>query len=121
MRSKRRKQRTTVPIDRGINTKKREDAYGKRAQAIFEQIRSYGCCVCGAKTRIHMHHVKSRGAIGRVDKENVVPLCFECHTKGHTWGWQFFEMKLRRVISGFSLKQLAIDLWRKAREKIDSD
>lgn len=92
----------------------RREKYGGETEEIFERIRSYGCCVSGKKHGIHMHHVRSRGAIGRMDERNVVPLNYEYHSEGHTSGWRSFERKY-----GVNLSELAVYLWEKARKEIE--
>ncbi|OPX89419.1 MAG: HNH endonuclease [Pelotomaculum sp. PtaB.Bin104] len=43
------------------------------------------CQVCGKyqEAGLHEHHIKSRGAGGDDVEENLVTLCYECHTKVH--------------------------------------
>ena len=45
------------------------------------------CCLkCGFYTGFeifHLHHIKSRGAGGKDTEENLIGVCFRCHTKIH--------------------------------------
>ena len=83
----------------------------KKNALIVGTIRSYGCCVCGTKYRTHIHHVRTRGAIGKIDENNVVPLCYVHDSHVHTLGRDTFAKKY-----SIDLPSLAIILWRKASE-----
>jgi len=42
------------------------------------------CCVyCGNPYNLHLHHVVRRSQGGQGSKENLITLCWECHTKLH--------------------------------------
>jgi hypothetical protein len=86
-------------------------AYKENYDKIFgykHYIRDCGCLVCG--THSDPHHVKSRGAGGK-DERNIVPLCRVHHTEGHTIGWKTFQKKY-----GLDLKTVAVELWDKYHE-----
>jgi 5-methylcytosine-specific restriction endonuclease McrA len=46
---------------------------------------NYKCRMCGACTTLSVDHVKSRGAGGTDDAENLRTLCLSCHTTRHGW------------------------------------
>lgn len=41
------------------------------------------CEYCGKYGDTHHHHIRSRGAGGGDTPENLITLCFVCHTKAH--------------------------------------
>jgi len=69
--------------------------------------RDIGCLVCGAWMP-DLHHVKSRGAGGK-DEKNIVPLCRVHHTECHTIGRLTFEDKHKLG----DLKIRAEQIWEK--------
>jgi len=50
------------------------------------------CEVCGSPW-IHVHHIRSRGAGGDDEAENLMSLCPEHHTEYHTIGGRAFGQK----------------------------
>jgi len=47
------------------------------------------CCIyCGHPSidgkGLHLHHIKRRSQLGEGSKENLVTLCFSCHSKIHS-------------------------------------
>lgn len=65
-------------------------------------------CACGCgrweRDRMHLHHVRSRGAGGT--ERDLVPMHFACHDAGHVRGWQTFERE-----RGVDLRMEADALW----------
>lgn len=59
----------------------------------MEYYRSRSCAVCGTWNRVSGHHIKSRGAHGPDVTENLVALCFICHTAVHKMGVEKFIEK----------------------------
>lgn len=51
----------------------------------IEKARKNFCQVCGKyqETGLHVHHIKTKGSGGEDTGENLVTLCYECHTKVH--------------------------------------
>jgi len=51
----------------------------------IESARKNFCQVCGRyqESGLHVHHVKSKGSGGDDSPDNLVTLCYECHTKVH--------------------------------------
>jgi 5-methylcytosine-specific restriction endonuclease McrA len=52
-------------------------------QAI-EEARKPSCQVCGRYGAVEVHHIKSRGSGGGDTPDNLISLCYKCHTKAHT-------------------------------------
>ena len=48
------------------------------------------CEACGRKTDEWPHHIKTRGAGGKDDPENLLELCREHHAEFHTMGRMHF-------------------------------
>lgn len=46
------------------------------------EIRKLRCLACGAQPPSEAHHVRSRGAGGKDDFWNIIPLCTQHHTMG---------------------------------------
>lgn len=70
-----------------------------------------GCVSCGKWGSVQKHHVKTRGSMRgqpRVDqdRENVVPLCVQCHDKVHKMGRKTFEKTFN-----IDLKIVAMWVW----------
>lgn len=49
----------------------------------IEEARKPYCQVCGRWGVVHVHHIKTRGSGGGDVPENLISLCYECHTKAH--------------------------------------
>lgn len=55
-----------------------------RSWALVEAARKGYCENCwSVRGPFHVHHIRSRGAGGGDEPENLVSLCFECHRKVH--------------------------------------
>lgn len=59
---------------------------------------SQACCIKSCKTKFNQvsgHHIRSKGAFGADIIENLIPLCFQCHTKIHMYDIEkaFRELK----------------------------
>lgn len=59
----------------------------------IEWVKKWGKCQHCGKTKarssdktLHVHHIKTRGAFGGDVPENLVLLCFQCHTGTHQAG-----------------------------------
>lgn len=48
----------------------------------------YGCEGRCGKPATEIHHVRTRGAGGDDDDENLLALCSECHRGVHDLGWK---------------------------------
>lgn len=59
------------------------------------QARKPGCELCGRPGVVHVHHIRSRGAGGGDEPENLISLCPECHAKAHAG--QVERGKLRQI------------------------
>ena len=51
------------------------------------------CEVCGADTTEPPHHIKTRGAGGQDNQENLIELCREHHIEVHKIGRETFAKK----------------------------
>lgn len=65
----------------------------KKEPAFFAEVRDHGCCINGCRNRAQVAHIKSRGAGGSNDPDNVMPLCWVHHQEQHTLGWSKFKQK----------------------------
>lgn len=61
------------------NTKKTVTEAGLRWRA--EQLRKDNCEICGARSRLHAHHID--GDIAHNWRGNIQTLCFDCHMAHH--------------------------------------
>lgn len=69
----------------------------------------FRCCVPGCKsTLVDPAHVRTRGAVGDVDVDNVVPLCRVHHTEQHNIGIHTFQSK-----HGIDMEAEAKKVWDK--------
>lgn len=82
----------------------------------FAEIRDHGCCVNGCNQRAQVAHIKSRGAGGSNDPDNVVPLCWLHHTEQHTLGWPRFRKRYPEVKSWKQLTDEALPMMRICRD-----
>lgn len=66
----------------------RAKTYGcEYGEHLREMGRQEGCVLCGRRwRRIELHHVRTRRRGGQA--EHQVPLCYECHQRGHIEGWK---------------------------------
>lgn len=57
------------------------------------------CTSCGKRTYGGncFHHIKTRGSGGSDEKENLMPLCFSCHTEVHKIGLLSFSERYKSV------------------------
>ena len=55
------------------------------------------CEACGGKSAMCVHHIKSRGSGGKDDDDNLLALCYECHTAIHSGGPSKFCAKYPQV------------------------
>jgi predicted restriction endonuclease len=44
------------------------------------EIREMFCWACGSDARIELHHLRPQRAGGCDERQNIVPLCFVCHS-----------------------------------------
>ena len=70
------------------------------SQANLDLMRSYACHVCGV-TPVDVHHVRTKGAGGGDDLNNLISLCRVCHTKVHQMGVKTFWKKYGEAIAWF--------------------
>ena len=43
----------------------------------------YTCQICGSKNHSEGHHIFDYSFGGAADKDNIITLCHDCHTKVH--------------------------------------
>jgi hypothetical protein len=55
------------------------------------------CVACGYKRVIDRAHIKSKGAGGTWDEDNIIHLCRQHHQEQHQIGWPRFVEKYVRV------------------------
>lgn len=55
-----------------------------------------GCLVCGSP-QIDRAHIKSRGAGGTWEDNNIVLMCRRHHMEQHKMGWPSFALKYKTV------------------------
>jgi 5-methylcytosine-specific restriction endonuclease McrA len=65
----------------------------------IQQARRSFCQVCGRWGDVHVHHIKSKGSGGGDIPENLISLCYKCHTKAHI-GKLSKEFLKERVTNG---------------------
>lgn len=59
----------------------------------------YECEYCGKWDAIvHVHHIKSRGSGGRNNPDNLIALCWKCHTLAHNG--RIKKEKLQQIAEG---------------------
>ena len=56
---------------------------------VITDVKSLMCLVCGKVGPGDIHHVKSRGAGGKDDLWNIMPLCRQCHCDIHRVGMKY--------------------------------
>lgn len=80
------------------------------------------CVACG-KTPTDRCHIRSKGAGGTWDADNIMPLCRACHQTQHRLGWHTFTERnpavyLELKVRGFSfVKEFGIVRLRKAKNE----
>jgi 5-methylcytosine-specific restriction endonuclease McrA len=57
---------------------------------LIKAMRMSKCLACECPPPVDIHHIKSRGAGGKDDIWNVIPLCRFCHSKWHNQGAKTF-------------------------------
>lgn len=64
----------------------------------IEAARRTRCEICGDTWILSVHHIKPRGRHGSGDDvpENLVTLCFNCHTKAHNGQLTKEQIRTRR-------------------------
>ncbi len=79
--------------------------------AIEEKRRLGFCQICGSRKNLHVHHIKTRGAGGTDDPENLVLLCAIHHDMVHRGLLDLDECELvgTRVPSYEELMQMAVE------------
>lgn len=60
-------------------------------RALLDSIAALPCLVCGGKS--DPCHIKSRGAGGADNPENLLPLCRRHHSESHSMNWHRFAGK----------------------------
>lgn len=71
---------------------------------VVRQARKNFCQLCGNTSgSLHVHHIKSRGAGGDDTPENLVTLCFNCHTEVHNG-----TLKLDEIITNPDIPSLEV-------------
>lgn len=68
-------------------TGKQDAEFGKAA---LEEVRKQPCCNCNAAAPSDPNHIKTRGAGGKNELWNLIPMCRRCHTLWHDMGWYSF-------------------------------
>lgn len=56
-------------------------------EALLDKIRAMDCAACGVPGPSDPAHIRSRGAGGHDEWNNVLPLCRPCHTLQHSRGF----------------------------------
>ena len=81
-------------------SKKYEDNWGaifKKKRVVNEKLlveyRSMFCEICGNKTNVCGHHIKSKGSGGPDLPHNLIPLCVKHHEEIHKKGINSFAEK----------------------------
>ena len=47
---------------------------------------SWRCQVCGSMTKLEVHHQQFRSQSGSDDENNLMTLCYSCHSREHSHG-----------------------------------
>lgn len=62
------------------------------------------CIACSKRGQIDRAHIRSKGAGGSWDDENILYLCRECHRRQHALGWYRFTRKFPSVAEALDAK-----------------
>ncbi len=62
--------------------KKRDSAH-RKAQTRGKERDLHTCQICGSTSHTEGHHIFDYSFGGAPDKENIITLCHDCHTKVH--------------------------------------
>lgn len=79
----------------------------RQNKKLLAETRKEPCIICGA-LEVDAAHIKSVGAGGHDELENILPLCRACHTKQHQFGW--FKLCKENPGLVMSLKSLGWEL-----------
>ena len=74
-----------VPMWKGQNVRRATESQFQALMALYG-----GCAGCGEpdEHKVHAHHMDPFAWGGRTDVDNLLPLCWGCHSKIHDHGWQ---------------------------------
>ncbi len=74
-----------VPMWKGRNIRRATESQFQALMALYG-----GCAGCGEpdEGKVHAHHMDPFAWGGRTDLDNLLPLCWGCHSKIHDHGWQ---------------------------------
>ena len=74
-----------VPMWKGRNTRKASESQFQALMALYG-----GCAGCGEpdENKVHAHHMDPVARGGGTDLDNLIPLCWGCHTKIHDHDWR---------------------------------
>ena len=61
-----------------------------------KRLDQYRCVLCGYSSNLHIHYIKTKGAGGGDEIENLITLCFGCHRKIHDMGRQILYQSLKQ-------------------------
>ena len=75
----------SVPMWKGRNIRRASESQFQALMALYG-----GCAGCGEpdEHKVHAHHMDPFAWGGRTDLDNLLPLCWGCHSKVHDHGWQ---------------------------------
>jgi len=60
----------------------REHEYGKLREKILRRD-NWRCQICGSRINLQVHHHYFRSHSGEDRDENLITLCYDCHSKAH--------------------------------------
>lgn len=67
----------------------------------LKNIRALSCLACGSSESVEAHHIRSRGAGGKDEAFNIIPLCIRDHRVGnkswHKKGFSQFFLQYPHV------------------------
>ena len=77
-----------VPMWKGRNTRRATESQFQALMALYG-----GCAGCGEpdENKVHAHHMDPFAFGGGTDLDNLIPLCWRCHSKIHDHGWQVVD------------------------------
>ena len=77
-----------VPMWKGHNTRKATESQFQALMALYG-----GCAGCGESDegRLNAHHMNPFARGGGTDLDNLIPLCWGCHSKIHDHQWQVVD------------------------------
>lgn len=75
---------------------------------LLNTIRDQSCVACG-RTPVDPCHIKSRGAGGHDDPENVLPMCRMHHVEQHQIGWHRMSHKYVSITWALAMRNWKFD------------